>query len=80
MGIRANTYEKAPIPGTFLEAGLPLRKPGELDGGGGNGLLAGKVDWSLPLLISELAVDLEVLADALNHLEVDVVQCSAAGG
>ena len=31
------------------------------------------------MLIGEVAVDLEVLADALDHLEVDVVQCGAAG-
>ena len=61
------------------EADLALREPGELDGGGGHGLLAGKVDGSLPVLVGEVAVDLEVLADALDHLEVDVVQGGAAG-
>src|ERR1035438_5704548 len=80
MEIRATTYEKAPIPSTLLEAGLPLRKPSELDGGGGHGLLARKVDRSLPVLVSKVSVDFEVLANALNHLKVDVVQSSAAGG
>ena len=50
-----------------------------MDGGGCYGLLASEVDGSLPVLISKVAVNLEVLADALDHLEVDVVQGGAAG-
>src|ERR1035437_5694066 len=72
-------------PNRFLESDLPLRKPGELDSGGGHGLLAGKVgggaggvDGSFPVFQGEVAVDLEVLANALDRLEVDVIQGGAA--
>ena len=80
MEIRANTYDKEPILSTVSETGLPLRKPGELDGGGGHGLLAASfdIDRSLPVLVSKVAVDFEVFADPLDHLEVDVVQGGAA--
>ena len=56
-----------------LEADLPLWKPGELDSGGGHGLLARHIDRRLPALVGKIAVDLEVLACALDRLEVDVV-------
>ena len=32
------------------------------------------------MFVGEVAVDLEVLADALDHIEVNVVQGGAAGG
>src|ERR1017187_2444074 len=74
----------AEVSNTFLKADLPLREPGELDGSGGHGLLAGRVggdtggvDGSFPVFIGKVAVDLEILSDALDHLEVDVVQSGA---
>src|ERR1035437_6273990 len=42
-------------------------------------MLTGEVNGSLPALVGKIAVDLEVLADALDRLEVDVVQGGAAG-
>ena len=63
-----------------LEADLALREPGELDGGGRHGLLVRKIDGGLPVLQSEVAVDLEVLADALDDLKVDIVERRAPGG
>src|SRR5208283_5279012 len=70
----------------MLEADIPLRKPGELDGGCGHGLLtgglggcAGRIDGGFPSLVDEVAVDLEILADSFDDLKIDVVQGGAAG-
>jgi len=76
----AKIYERAPISSTLLEADLAFRESVELDSGGGHRLLTGKVDWQLPVLIGKVAANFEVLADALDHLDVDVVQHGAAGG
>src|ERR1039458_757940 len=57
----------------FLETHFSSREPRELDGCSGYSLLTRKIDGSLPMLVGEVAVDLEIFADALNHLEVDVV-------
>src|SRR6185437_6489396 len=65
--------------GTVLKVDLPLREPGELDVGRGNGLLSGKVDGCLPVLIGKVAVDFEVLADALDGLKVYLVQRCSTG-
>src|ERR1035437_323570 len=51
----SNKPARAPIPSTLLEADFPLRKPCELDSGGGHGLLAGKIDGSLPVLVGKVA-------------------------
>jgi hypothetical protein len=57
----------------FLETHFSSREPRELDGCSGGSLLARKIDGCLPMLVREVAVDLEILADALDHLEVNVV-------
>jgi hypothetical protein len=49
-----------------------------LDGDGDNGLRTREINGSFPAFINEVAIDLKIVANALNDLEVDVVQgCSA---
>jgi hypothetical protein len=52
---------------------LFLREPGKLEGCSGHGMLTRKVDGNFPLLIGKLPVDFEVLADALDQLNVNVI-------
>ena len=58
----------------MLEVDLPIREPGQLDVRGRDRLLSGKVDGRLIVLIRETAIHLKILANALHHLEVDVVE------
>jgi hypothetical protein len=55
------------------------REPGRLNTRCGYGLLTRQVDWCLPAFHGKVAVDLEFLADALHHLEREIIQCGLVG-
>ena len=56
-----------------LEANFSPWIPGNLHSGGGSYLLPCEIYWSLVPLNGQIAIDLNVLSNALHHLNIEVV-------
>lgn len=61
----------------LLKGALSFWEPGDLKGRGYYGLLIRYIGGSFPMLKAEVTVDLETRTNALDNLQVEVIQRSA---
>jgi len=66
------------IAAVDLEADFPIWEPGELNIGCSHSLETRQVNGSLPAFVSKVTFDFKVFPEALDHLEVDVIQRRSA--